>query len=86
MNARVRLQGQALEEYNALKKVVEREEAKGIKSSENATLLRSIGQKIEWLKQNFSPRSRRVRAISIRRVRFRGSFWRCSNIGRRAAA
>lgn len=52
MKARVRLTGQALEEYERLKKLVTEEEAKGIKSSENQTLWRSIIQKIEWLKEN----------------------------------
>ena len=52
MKARVRLAGQALEEYERLKKLVLEEELKGIKSSENQTLWRSINQKIEWLKEN----------------------------------
>ena len=52
MKARVRLIGQALEEYNKLKEIAEKEKAKGIKSSENITLLRSIDQKIDWLKEN----------------------------------
>ena len=52
MKARIRLKGQALEEYERLKELVKGEEAKGITSSENATLLRSIGQKIRWLKEN----------------------------------
>lgn len=52
MKARVRLIGQALEEYNKLKEAVKEEEKKGIKSSENATLFRSMDQKIDWLKEN----------------------------------
>lgn len=52
MRASVRLIGQALEEYNLLKEVVEQENAKGVASSENITLLRSIDQKIDWLKEN----------------------------------
>ena len=48
MKARVRLIGQALEEYNKLKEIVKNES----ESSENTTLLRSIEQKIEWLKQD----------------------------------
>jgi len=52
MKARVRLREQALEEYNKLKEAVKQENAKGVSSSENITLLRSIEQKIEWLKEN----------------------------------
>lgn len=52
MKARVRLMGQALEEYNKLKEAAKEEEKRGIKSSENATLLRSIDQKIDRLKEN----------------------------------
>ncbi|MBI4043868.1 MAG: hypothetical protein HY393_03610 [Candidatus Diapherotrites archaeon] len=52
MKARVRLTGQALEEYERLKKLVTEEESKGIKSSENQTLWRSINEKIEWLKED----------------------------------
>lgn len=52
MKARVRLAGQALEEYERLKKLVLEEEMKDIKSSENQTLWRSINQKIDWLKEN----------------------------------
>jgi len=52
VKARVRLIGQALEEYNKLKAVVKDEQERGISSSENQTLLRSIEQKIEWLKEN----------------------------------
>ena len=52
MKARVRLIGQALEEYNKLKEIIEKEKAKGTESSENITLLRSIDQKIGWLKEN----------------------------------
>lgn len=48
MKATVRLAGQALEEYNKLKELIKSEG----ESSENATLLRSIDQKIEWLKEN----------------------------------
>ncbi len=42
MKARVRLRSQALEEYNKLKDTVKKEKAKGVTSSENITLLRSI--------------------------------------------
>ncbi len=52
MRARVRLIGQALEEYNKLKDITGKEMAGGITSSENISLLRSIDQKIEWLKDN----------------------------------
>jgi mRNA-degrading endonuclease RelE of RelBE toxin-antitoxin system len=52
MKARVRLIDQALEEYKRLKKTVKEEEKKGINSSENQTLWRSINQKIEWLKKD----------------------------------
>ena len=52
MKARVRLIGQALEEYTKLKELVKKEKAKRITSSENITLLRSIDQKISWLKEN----------------------------------
>ncbi len=52
MKARVRLTGQALEEYERLKKLVTEEEMKEIKSSENQTLWRSINEKIKWLKDN----------------------------------
>ena len=52
MKARVRLTGQALEEYERLKILMAEEEAKGIKSSENRTLWRSINEKIEWLKDD----------------------------------
>ena len=52
MKAKVRLIGQALEEYNKLKEAVKEEEKRGITSSENVTLLRSIDQKIAWLKEN----------------------------------
>jgi len=52
VNARVRFIGQALEEYNKLKETVKQEKSKGVNSSENATLLSSIDQKIEWLKEN----------------------------------
>lgn len=48
MKARVRLIGQALEEYAKLKEFVKSDG----ESSESATLLRSIDQKIEWLKEN----------------------------------
>ena len=52
MKAGVRLIGQALEEYNRLQEAAEKEKDKGIASSENITLLRSIDEKIEWLKEN----------------------------------
>lgn len=52
MKARVRLIGQALEEYSKLQEIVAKEKDKGITSSENITLLRSIDEKIEWLKEN----------------------------------
>ena len=52
MKARVRLMGQALEEYNKLKENVKEEEKRGATNSENATLFRSINQKIDWLKEN----------------------------------
>ena len=52
MKARVRLIGQGLEEYEKLKEAVKEEEKRDITSSENATLLRSIDQKIDWLKEN----------------------------------
>jgi len=52
MKARVRLIGQALDAYEKLKELAQNENEKGITSSENITLLRSIGQKIEWLKEN----------------------------------
>lgn len=52
MKARVRIIGQALEEYNKLKEAVKEEGKRGIKSSENVTLLKSIDQKVEWLKEN----------------------------------
>ncbi len=52
MNARVRLVGQAREEYEALKKKVKEEKGRGTGSSENSALLKSIDQKIELLKQN----------------------------------
>ncbi len=44
----MRLIDQALEEYSKLKELVK---AEG-ESSDSATLLRSIDQKIEWLKEN----------------------------------
>ncbi|MFH1234010.1 MAG: hypothetical protein V1493_00140 [Candidatus Diapherotrites archaeon] len=52
MKARARLTGQALEEYNQLEEAVREEKAKGATSSENMTLLRSINEKIERLKEN----------------------------------
>ncbi len=52
MKARVRLIGPALEAYEKLKELAKKENEKGITSSENITLLRSIEQKIEWLKEN----------------------------------
>jgi hypothetical protein len=52
MKARTRLIGQALEEYNRLEESIRAEKAKGIASSENITLLHSIDEKIEWLKEN----------------------------------
>lgn len=52
MKARVRLIGQALEEYRQLQAVAKKEKTKKITSSENITLLRSIDEKIEWLKEN----------------------------------
>jgi hypothetical protein len=52
MKSRILLKGQALEEYNKLKKIVEKEKNKGINSSENQSLLRSIEIKKEWLKDN----------------------------------
>lgn len=52
MKAKVRLTGQAKEEYQKLEKLVNEEEKKGIESSENQTLFRSIKQKIELLKQD----------------------------------
>jgi len=51
MKARVRLMGQALEEYNALKEIADNEKRSGVSGSENISLLRSIDQKIEWLKE-----------------------------------
>jgi hypothetical protein len=52
MNSQVLLRGQALEEYNKLKQIVKEEKAKGINSSENQSILRSIETKKEWLKEN----------------------------------
>ncbi len=52
MKARVRLIGQALEEYNKLEQILKQEETKNTNSSENQTLFRSINQKIDWLKEN----------------------------------
>ena len=52
MNAKVRLASQAKDEYQKLEGLVNEEEKKGIKSSENQTLFRSINQKIEMLKQD----------------------------------
>ncbi|MFH1586670.1 MAG: hypothetical protein ABID38_02340 [Candidatus Diapherotrites archaeon] len=52
MKARVRIRGQALEEYDRLKETVKKEHEKGTEKSENITLLRSINQKIDWLKEN----------------------------------
>lgn len=52
VKARVRLIGQALEEYNMLKEMVRDEKSRGIESSKNQTLLRSIDGKIELLKEN----------------------------------
>ena len=52
MKARVRLIGQALEEYDKLRETVKEEKKRGTTTSENSTLLHSIDQKIEWLKEN----------------------------------
>lgn len=52
MKARVRFRGQALEEYNKLNEAVGKEHEKGIEKSENITLLCSINQKIDLLKEN----------------------------------
>ncbi|MBU2100274.1 hypothetical protein KKG83_02710 [Candidatus Micrarchaeota archaeon] len=52
MNARVRLIGQALQEYNKLKEAVKKEIQQGLTSSSNQSLLRSIEQKTELLKEN----------------------------------
>jgi len=52
MIAKVRLAGQAKKEYKWLEKLIGDEEKKGIKSSENQTLFKSINQKIELLKQD----------------------------------
>ena len=52
MKAHIRLIGQALQEYERLEKATKQEKQKGITSSENQTLLRSINQKIDWLKEN----------------------------------
>jgi len=52
MKAQIRLINQAKEEYENLTSVVETEKAKGIKSSENQTLLKSIKEKIDLLKNN----------------------------------
>ncbi|MFH1391956.1 MAG: hypothetical protein ABIH20_06605 [Candidatus Diapherotrites archaeon] len=52
MKARIRLIDQAREEYEKLKEIVKVEKAKGIKGSENQTLLKSIDEKLELLKQD----------------------------------
>jgi Txe/YoeB family toxin of Txe-Axe toxin-antitoxin module len=49
---RVIITGDAKEEYTHLNKVVGEEIKKGIKTSEHQTLLQSIKQKIEFLKDN----------------------------------
>ena len=52
MKSRVLLKGQALDEYNKLKTLIEEEQTKGINNSENQSLFRSIETKKEWLKDN----------------------------------
>jgi len=52
VNSKVFLRGQALDEYNKLKEIVDEENKKGINSSENQSLFRSIETKKEWLKDN----------------------------------
>ena len=52
MKSRVLLKGQALEEYNKLKSIVEEEKNNGITNSESNSLLNSIETKTQWLKDN----------------------------------
>ena len=49
---KVIITGEAKEEFKDLNKAVGEEIAKGIRSSDNQTLLNSIKQKIEFLKAN----------------------------------
>ena len=49
---KVKITGEAKEEFEELNKVVGEEIAKGITSSDHQTLLRSIKQKVELLKAN----------------------------------
>ena len=52
MKAKIRLMSQAKEEYENLSNIVEAEKSNGTKSSENQTLLKSIKEKIELLREN----------------------------------
>ena len=52
MKSKVLLKGQALDEFNKLKIIIEEEKTKGVTSSENQTLFNSIKTKTNWLKDN----------------------------------
>ena len=51
-DVRVIIVEDAKDEYNSLNQIVKDEISKGIKKSEHQTLLKSIKQKIDFLKQN----------------------------------
>lgn len=81
---RVILVGDAKEEYTKLNKIVGDELKKGIKNSDNQTLLRSINRILELLKDNpqygFHVKKKQIPKEYIKRYEV-NNLWKCNLAG-----